>query len=743
VGTTGRVLILAVLAALPVAAPGISRAEPPPREGRDDAVVVAVIDSGFSPYHWNFLGEKMPQAQDEDATNDLPLGDAPDTWLPGFPSPSSFSSYNRLQLTLDGTNPNRSLASLDTADAAKWNQVQKSTGDAVHYYYLPGTKVIGMVDFEGARVHSTSTAEHGQGTSSVSVGNIHGTCPECLLVFITIPPCPTHAYVCPELEDANNWAMRQPWIDAVSSSFGYSLLVRDRVYSRSDIRLQAEASERGQTQFFSAGNGQDGSFVAPNATLLSSQEGPDWIVTVGAVTPAGGQYSGAGKPADVASVGGSYPSAYGNTTVSNGGSFGGTSNATPVVAGMYARSLYTARRALPGPSRVQLGGLIGDEHPDPERGEAPFECGTVRPQCELQDGRLTATELRTRLFHGAVHTGKGISPAGVGDTPVATAEQQFLHEGHGSYFARVGAWAQEEGRITGPLLGTAGPVSRPAGEREWMMVDSYCRQGIWDTWAEGFFRAGVDTLPAADPVWPMRSSMAAACERATPADHRPNLVPLPPFDLEVGSSDDGQHTAIRLSVSTANRGRHALELSGVPDSVPGPEQHTTAYQCLAWTTHRACQNRRPVGRFVFHQEHLHYHFEDYANYELRRLLPNGQPDMSPQGVAAPGGKASFCLIDYDPDGPPQHPVYSEAHPLYLSCAAGVTAGVGFQGISPGWKDTYVSSLDGQQILIDDVPDGRYAVVVTADPDDRLHETVETDNVSFTAIELKNGALLPI
>jgi hypothetical protein len=228
--------------------------------------------------------------------------------------------------------------------------------------------------------------------------------------------------------------------------------------------------------------------------------------------------------------------------------------------------------------------------------------------------------------------------------------------------------------------------------------------------------------------------MAAACERATPADHRPNLVPLPPFDLEVSSSDDGQHTAIRLSVSTANRGRHALELSGVPDSVPGPEQHTTAYQCLAWTTHRACQNRRPVGRFVFHQEHLHYHFEDYANYELRRLLPNGQPDMSPQGVAAPGGKASFCLIDYDPDQPSGNPIYQNPHPLYLTCTG--SFGVGVQGISPGWKDTYSAGLDGQQILIDGVPRGKdYALVITADPTNRLWETREDDNVSWAKVRL--------
>ena len=54
------------------------------------------------------------------------------------------------------------------------------------------------------------------------------------------------------------------------------------------------------------------------------------------------------------------PSAYGATRVSTKGpsGFSGTSNATPTVAGTYARALYLARRAMPGASKVQSRGLI-------------------------------------------------------------------------------------------------------------------------------------------------------------------------------------------------------------------------------------------------------------------------------------------------------------------------------------------------------------------------------------------------
>src|SRR5688500_12739925 len=59
-----------------------------------DATVIAVIDSGFSPYHQDFLASKMP------ADARPPLAKAPHTWLPGFPKPSAFKSYSPLKLTL-------------------------------------------------------------------------------------------------------------------------------------------------------------------------------------------------------------------------------------------------------------------------------------------------------------------------------------------------------------------------------------------------------------------------------------------------------------------------------------------------------------------------------------------------------------------------------------------------------------------------------------------------------------------
>lgn len=499
--------LLATALALVIGLGTVAATEGSDETGAGDAVVIAVVDNGFTPYHLDFRADFMPQHLDADPGNDLPLDRGPDQWLPGFPSPDSFASYTGLDLTLDAeAGPIRAL---HQQDAAEWAQVQESDRGAVHYYYAPGTKAVGLVQFGSDPVAVPSGGSHGVGSSSVSAGNLHGTCPECLVVFVT--------YGDDDREEASDWVMEQDWIDVVTNSYGFSLVMRDRLYSGSSTDLQRAASERGQTIFFSAGNGQANTFTAPNTTLFSSQEGPDWIVTVGATSPDEASFTGHGKPADISAPGLSYPSAPsgGEARVDGEDTFGGTSNSTPVTAGMYARALWWARTTLTGPARTQDGGVVaaGD----------PVDCGDAHPGCELGDGTLTAAELRTRLFHGAVHTDQGYQSVGLlggsPTTPVVSAEHEFLNEGHGTYFARLrddGEWLEEFGRIAGPMDGSAEPLERPDGEAEWFVVDSYCRQSLWGGWDDGAYREGETALPGPDPLWPLRSSIEASCPHLFP-----------------------------------------------------------------------------------------------------------------------------------------------------------------------------------------------------------------------------------
>lgn len=222
----------------------------------------------------------------------------------------------------------------------------------------------------------------------------------------------------------------------------------------------------------------------------------------------------------------------------------------------------------------------------------------------------------------------------------------------------------------------------------------------------------------------------------------PNLTPLAPYQIGVGYADEaesfepGQPRAIRFSISSVNQGGYSLELFGDPNTLTwaglGPMERD-ASQCVWWIS-RVCTHRAPVGKFVWHDAHEHWHFENYARYELRRLR-NGVPDMTPGGLVLPGQKASFCLLDFwQADTTPSgHDPLASAQ-VYRTCTDYV------QGISPGWADEYYWGLAGQQIPIPSggIASGDYALMVTVNPDHQLYETSFTDNAAYTVVRISNG-----
>lgn len=493
------------------AAGSVTGAPPADRALMGDATVIAVIDTGFSPYHQDFSASRIKGGR-------LPLGEAPHTWLPGFPDPAGFASYSPLRLTL-AAGDDADIDGLHARDQAQWDSVAESGTEGVQYRWIPGTKVVGALTFgpqpedrASSRalfsgrgdIYGSGSRDHGMGTASAAVGNTFGTCPQCLLVFIQYTTQDS-------AERALTWANRQPWIDAVTNSYGFSnsVGVRDQVYNGTDVETMRDASERGQTTFFSAGNGVENNFTVPQSTLLSSQKGPDWVVTVSATDPdASRGYSGTGKPADVVGIGSGYPTSYNATTASNGEDFAGTSNAAPQIAGTYGRALWEARRALRGTSRTQRAGVVaaGD----------PVTCGSRRRNCELSDGRLTAVELRARLLRGATPTAGAFTDGlGGGTTAPAPADARFANEGHGTYRGRLDpAWESVfASRVMAPMLGRTAEPRRPVGETEWFRVDSACRQHIWGKWAGGAYTDDRTTpQPTTDPTTsPTRALIQTTC----------------------------------------------------------------------------------------------------------------------------------------------------------------------------------------------------------------------------------------
>jgi hypothetical protein len=147
-------------------------------------------------------------------------------------------------------------------------------------------------------------------------------------------------------------------------------------------------------------------------------------------------------------------------------------------------------------------------------------------------------------------------------------------------------------------------------------------------------------------------------------------------------------------------------------------------QCISWTATYVCRERAIVGGFVWHDEHKHFHYQDFAKYELRRLAADGRPDYSSAGLVGASEKVSFCLVDSEPLALPPSPT---AYPPVCTATR--------QGVSPGWTDIYSNDLPGQQLSLDGLTDGRYALVITIDPPGRLYDSDRSNNRIEATVEI--------
>ncbi len=225
--------------------------------------------------------------------------------------------------------------------------------------------------------------------------------------------------------------------------------------------------------------------------------------------------------------------------------------------------------------------------------------------------------------------------------------------------------------------------------------------------------------PESKPLQPSHSSAS------DPRLLLPDLITLPPYDLRIFNLPDGSRE-LRLSNTIWNSGQGPMELEGIHDR---RLRQTHVVQHV----HARVGTRLdyPVGEFIFHPTHEHWHFEGFSVYELWTLTPLGELDR----LVSSSDKISYCLMDTDIIDP-EHPAY-QTRRLYASC------GQGFQGLSTGWGDTYKSHLDGQSIPLSGVPDGFYALLSTANPDGILLEADTSNNTATLYLEIRGERLAQV
>ena len=207
-----------------------------------------------------------------------------------------------------------------------------------------------------------------------------------------------------------------------------------------------------------------------------------------------------------------------------------------------------------------------------------------------------------------------------------------------------------------------------------------------------------------------------------PALLLPDIIPLASeenhflYGWEEHFVIDSDTRLLSMSVVMANIGDGPMEIWGEKTFPDGTQRvFQRIYDDQGGFT------RRRAGRFVFHDSHHHLHFDEFAAYNLVNVTPDGGVG----DIVAGGSKVSFCLRDstiHDP-GLPGAPSTAE-----YNCGI-------VQGISVGWADVYNKFLPDQWIDITGVPDNIYWLEVITDPQDRLRETDETNNVVRILVNL--------
>jgi hypothetical protein len=203
----------------------------------------------------------------------------------------------------------------------------------------------------------------------------------------------------------------------------------------------------------------------------------------------------------------------------------------------------------------------------------------------------------------------------------------------------------------------------------------------------------------------------------------PELQVLPPSVLYIEVYPETGVREIRFDTAVINMGDGPLIMHGSLDEAEGK---TLVVQHLV--REDGGQDQVEVGHFVYHPGHKHFHFESFSEMRLYSL---GE-DRSLDELITTTDKITSCVLDQNrlPSPPPNSPTT----PAFPGC------GQDFQGLSVGWVDVYVATLEGQERDITDVPDGRYALELWVNPDRLLIESNYDNNSVITLVEIEGTTI---
>ncbi len=221
---------------------------------------------------------------------------------------------------------------------------------------------------------------------------------------------------------------------------------------------------------------------------------------------------------------------------------------------------------------------------------------------------------------------------------------------------------------------------------------------------------------------PALGQSGSAPSNKTPADDTlPDLRSVPAW--QIGVERSAGKDRLTFNAHEWNAGPAPLVVEGYRR---GAGEVMDAYQFFYRDGKEVGSTRTGTMKYHDAAEHDHWHFLDFASYELVKF------DGS---LVTTSGKQSWCLAPTDPvdlsvPGATWRP---EATGLDSTC--GDRSALWLREVLPaGWGDTYNQSQT-QAFDLTGVRNGRYQIRITVNPDGNLHERSLANNVSLRTVIL--------
>jgi hypothetical protein len=212
----------------------------------------------------------------------------------------------------------------------------------------------------------------------------------------------------------------------------------------------------------------------------------------------------------------------------------------------------------------------------------------------------------------------------------------------------------------------------------------------------------------------------------------PDLVQILPGRVGVSTrrSVRGTRTLLTFASAVENHGSGPLIVRASRASRASATMSATQLVARSDGTREAVG---PAGllRFVRGGGHSHWHLEGFQRFELRTVA--GAPLRRDR-------KTGFCLGDrYDATGTARMPGEPRSAVHRTRCGLGRPDMMSMtQGISVGYGDDYPARLEGQFIDITGLRTGRYVLVQRVDPEGRLLDLHEDNDVASMLVKIVRG-----